>query len=68
MTTDDLTRTIKKFTAANRRGPNSFRELHEAVVAELNTPISEADLREELDKAEKGLFVGKDESGKYVVL
>ena len=68
MTTDDLTRTIKKFTANNSRGPKSLQELQEALVAELNTAVSEAELLDELEKAEKGLFVGKDNAGNFVVL
>ena len=68
MTTDDLTRTIKKFTDANGRGPNSIQELHEAVVAELNTTVSDVELLDELEKAEKCLFVGKDSGGNFVVL
>ena len=68
MTTDDLTRAIKKFTAERKRGPNSIQELQEAVVAELNTAVSGAELLDELEKAEKGLFVGKDQNGNYVVL
>ena len=47
---------------------NSIQELHEAVVAELNTAVSEAELLDELEKAEKGLFVGKDRDGNFVVL
>ena len=68
MTTDDLTRTIKSFTAARNRGPKSFTELQEAVAAELNTTVSGAELLDELEKAEKGLFVGKDRHGNFIVL
>lgn len=68
MTTDDLTRTIKKFTSANGRGPKSLQELHEALVAELNKPISDADVREELGKAVEGGFIGKDNEGCFIVL
>ena len=68
MTTDDLTRTIKKFTAANGRGPKNLHELQEAVAAELNTAVSEAELLDELEKAEKDFFVGKNNDGNFVVL
>ena len=68
MTTDDLTSTIKKFTAANGRGPKSLQELHEALVAELNKPISDADVREELGKAVEDGYIGKDNAGNFVVL
>ena len=68
MTTDDLTRTIKKFTSANGRGPKPLQELHEALVAELNKPISDADVREELGKAVEGGFIGKDNEGCFIVL
>lgn len=68
MTTDDLTRVIKKFRSANGRGPTSLQELQEALVAELNTAVSEAELLDELEKAEKCLFVGKDSDGNFVVL
>lgn len=68
MTTDDLTRAIKKFTGVNGRGPKNLHELHEAVAAELNTAVSEAELLDELEKAEKGFFVGKDSDGNFVVL
>lgn len=68
MTTDDLTRTIKKFSVANGRGPKSLQELHEALVAELNKPISDADVREELGKAVDGGYIGKDNAGNFVVL
>jgi len=68
MTTDDLTRTIKKFTAARKRGPNSLQELQEALVAELNGPISDADVREELGYAEQCGLIGKDSHGDFIVL
>ena len=68
MTTDDLTRTIKKFTDTNGRGPKSLQELHEALVADLNKPISDADVREELGKAVEGGFIGKDNEGCFIVL
>ena len=67
MTTDDLTRTIKKFTAANGRGPKSLHELHEAVVADLNKPILDADVREELRKATQVGIVEVDDNGCFVV-
>ena len=67
MTTDDLTRTIKKFTAARNRGPNSLQELQAALMAELNIAISEAELREELDKATQVGIVGIDDAGCFVV-
>lgn len=67
MTTDDLTRTIKKFTAANGRGPKSLQELHEALVAEFNKPISDDDVREELGKATQVGIVGIDDNGCFVV-
>lgn len=68
MTTDDLTRTIKKFTAARKRGPNSIQELQEALVAELNTAMSDVDVIEELEVAMKNFFIGKDKDGNFVVL
>ncbi len=67
MTTDDLTRTIRKFSAANGRGPKSLQELHEVLVAELNKPISDADVREELEKATQVGIVGIDDNGCFVV-
>ena len=67
MTTDDLTRTIKKFTAANNRGPNSLQELQVALKSELNTAISEDDVVEELDKAIQGGFITKDDNGNFFV-
>ena len=67
MTTDDLTRTIKKFTAANGQGPKSLQELHEALVAELDKPISDAYVREELEKATQVGIVGIDDNGCFVV-
>ena len=67
MTTDDLTRTIKKFSAANGRGPKSLQELHEILVSELNSPISDADVREELEKATQVGIVGIDDNGCFVV-
>lgn len=68
MATDDLTRIIKNFTAVKGRGPNSIQELHEALVSELGTAISDDDVVEELDKAMKGGFVDKDGNGCFVVL
>ena len=67
MTTDDLTRAIKSFTTANGRGPKSLQELHEAVAAGLNKPISDADVREELEKATQVGIVGIDDNGCFVV-
>ena len=67
MTTDDLIRTIKKFLAANGRGPNSLQELQEALKAELNTAISDADVREELGRATQVGIVGIDDNGCFVV-
>ena len=68
MTTDDLTRVIKKFMSANGRDPKSLQELHEALVAELNKPISDIDVRRELEMAIEGGFIGKDNEGCFIVL
>ena len=67
MTTDDLRRTIKKFTAEKGRGPNSITELQVALAAELKRTISDADVREELDKATQAGIVGIDDNGCFVV-
>ena len=68
MTTDDLTRTIKKFTAENGRGPNSIDELQGALASELHTSVSDADVMEELRKAVEVGIVGTDGNGCFVVL
>lgn len=68
MTTDDLIRTIKKFTENNGRGPNSVSELQMALANELNTAIEDADLMDELEKAVSAGFVGRDAQGCFVVL
>ncbi len=68
MTTDDLIRTIKKFTVANGRGPNSVSELQMALANELNTAIADADLMDELEKVVSAGFVGRDGQGCFVVL
>ena len=67
MTTDDLTRAITMFTTANGRGPKSLKELQVAVVADLSTAISDADVREELEMATQVGIVGIDENGCFVV-
>lgn len=51
MTTDDLIRTIKKFTEANGRGPNSVSELQMALVSSLGVSVDEFDVRELLEVA-----------------
>lgn len=68
MTTDDLIRTIKAFTNANGRSPNSITELQMALANELNTAILDADLMDELEKAMSAGFVGRDGQGCFVVL
>ena len=68
MTTNDLTRVIKKFAIANGRGPNSIEELQEAMVSELNTSVSDVDVREELEKAIQVGIVGRDADGCLVAL
>lgn len=68
MTTDDLIRTIKKFTEANGRGPSSNAELQMALANELNTPIADVDLMDELEKAVSAGFIGHDDKGCLVVL
>lgn len=67
MTTDDLIRAIKKFTVARKCGPKSLQELQEAVVAGLNRSVSDADVREELEKATQVGIVGIDDNGCFVV-
>ena len=67
MTTDDLIRAIKKFTAENGRGPNSIQELQESLVAELNTSVSDTNVRDELGKAVQVGIVGIDGNGCFVV-
>ena len=67
MTTDDLTRTIKKFTADKGRGPHSIREFQESLASEINTSVSDADVREELGKAVEAGVVGTDGNGCFVV-
>lgn len=68
MTTDDLIRTIKAFTNANGRSPNSITELQAVLASELNTAIPDADLEDELEKAMAAGFVGCDNQGCFVVL
>lgn len=68
MTTDDLTRTITKFTVSNGRGPNSVSELQAVLASELNAAIPDADLEDELEKAMAAGFVGRDNQGCFVVL
>ena len=68
MTTDDLTRTIKKFTVANGRGPNSVSEFQMALSNELNAAIADVDFMDELEKAVSAGFIGRDDQGCFVVL
>ena len=67
MTTDDLTRAIKGFSAKRGRGPNSTQELHEALVSELGTAVSEADMMDILEIAVTAGLVGKDGKGNFCV-
>lgn len=67
MTTSDLIKVIRKFFAANKRGP-SFKELWDMLVNELDFAVSEDDLAEELGKAMQGGLIAKDDNGNFVVL
>ena len=66
MTADDLTRTIKKFTEANGRGPRSVSELQMALAASLNVSVDEFDVRELLEVAESAGLVHVDSQGCFV--
>ena len=63
MTTDDLIRTIKKFTVANGRGPNSVSELQMALASSIGVSVDEFDVREQLEVAISGGLVHVNDQG-----
>ena len=58
MTTSQLTDAIRKWTAANGRGP-TFEELHSLFGGSDDT------LRDELDKARQANMIGENADGTY---
>ncbi len=68
MITDDIIRTIERFTAQRGRGPNSITELQESLVAELNTPVSDTSVISAVDDAQRAGFIGIDNRGCYTIL
>ena len=63
MTTDDLTRTITKFTVSNGRGPSSVSELQMVLVSSLGVRVDEFDVREQLEVAISGGLVHVNDQG-----
>ena len=58
MTTSQLINTIRKWTAANDRGP-TFEELHGLLGGDDDT------LRDELEKAQQANMIGQNADGTY---
>ena len=61
MTTSQLIDVIKKWTAANGRGP-TFNDLHGMFGGDADT------LEEELDKARQANMIGQDDGGRFFVI
>lgn len=66
MTTDDLIRTITKFTVSKGRGPSSVSELQMALVSSLGVRVDEFDVRRLLEVAMSGGVVHVNEQGCFV--
>ena len=61
MTTDELKDAIRKWTAANGRGP-TFNDLHGSFGGSDDT------LADELNKARQANIIGQDDSGRFFVI